>query len=84
LHVTACEVRVLLSTVIRAVFSVTLSEPKHPAQDATTKTVTAAVTNRPPTAHLHSDSRLKRVLSSHAFSTSREALFESKCAWSAT
>jgi hypothetical protein len=79
--VTACEVRVLLSTVIRAVCSVTFAELKHPAHDAaTTRTVTVAVTNRPPTAHLHSDSRLHACSRRTPFFTSRKAVFEGKCA----
>jgi len=66
--VTACEVRVLLSTVIRAVCSVGFAEcVKHPAQDATTTTITAAMTDRFPTAHLHPDSRWTRALVARFF-----------------
>ena len=69
----------LLSTVMRAVFSVALSEPKHPAQDPTTRTVTAAVTNRPPTAHLHPDSRWNAGLVARFFYQPRGRLREQMC-----
>jgi hypothetical protein len=54
LQVTACEVRVLLSTVIRAVFCVALSScTEHPEQDAATNEASAAaVTSRFLTGHL--------------------------------
>src|SRR3984885_9199867 len=53
LQETACEVRVLFSTVIRAVFCVTLLSVKHPEQTAANNAaLTAAVISRRLTGHL--------------------------------
>jgi hypothetical protein len=62
-------VRVLLATLIRAVFWGTFSaRMKHPEQDVTnTEAITAAATNRPLTAHLHSHGDVDVWVSSHRF-----------------
>jgi hypothetical protein len=63
LHVTACEVRVLLSTVMRAVFCVALSSVKHPEHDAASNdALTAAVISRRPTRHLPTHAGLSCTL----------------------
>jgi len=63
LHETACEVRVLLSTVMRAVFCVALSLVKHPEHDAATnEALTAAVMKRRPTRHLPTHAGLSCTL----------------------
>ena len=73
LHVTACEVRVLLSTVMRAVFCVTLLSVKHPAHDAATnEAFTAAVISRRPIGHLQTHAGLSRTLFLSACARPRE------------
>jgi hypothetical protein len=63
LHVTACEVRVLLSTVMRAVFCVALLSVKHPEHEAATnEALTAAVISRRPTRHLPTHAGLSCTL----------------------
>src|SRR3984957_2746927 len=63
LHVTACEVRVLLSTVMRAVFCVTLSSVEHPEHEAASnEALTAAVISRRPTGHLPTHAGLSCTL----------------------
>src|ERR1700761_7772448 len=63
LHETACEGRVVLSTVMRAGFCVTLSSVDHPEQEAATNEApTAAVISRRPTRDLPTHAGLSRTL----------------------